>query len=305
MYKNSETIEKEKVFEGCATALVTPFADGKIDYPSFEKIIECQINAGVSALVFCGTTGEAPTVTELERDEMCRFASDHVSGRAKVIFGCGSNSTESAVRSAKRAEAQGADAVLAVTPYYNKAGREGLISHYESICGAVSIPVIAYNVPSRTGVDLDCELCGKIATIHNLAGIKEATGSVSRAARIISRYRGALPLYSGADEVNLPILSIGGEGIISVASNVFPELFVKMCIAASSGDFAAASEMSRVSYPLVAALFCEVNPIPVKTLMAHLGFCREEFRLPLCPLREEKRAGLFDAYAELSDIISR
>ena len=298
---NNEENVKCPVFEGCATALITPFSDGKIDYASFERIIGRQISRGVRALVFCGTTGEAPTVTEQERDEMCRFAAKTVSGRAKVIFGCGSNSTEGAVRLARRAESLGADAFHAVTPYNNNASPEGIVSHYREICRSVSIPVIAYNVPSRTGVDLDPGLCREIAKIHNLAGIKEATGSVSRAACLISDFGASLPLYSGADEVNVPILSIGGSGIISVASNVFPEFFSRMCSAAAEGDFAAASAMSRESYPFVASLFSEVNPIPVKTLMAHLGMCREEFRLPLCPLGAEKRKRLFEEYEKFKE----
>ena len=287
---------KKKVFEGCATALVTPFSQGDIDYGSFEAIVERQLACGVSALVFAGTTGEAPTLTAREREEICAFAVGTVRGRVPVIMGCGSNSTSSAAKSAQAAEKAGADALLVVSPYYNKGNSEGIIRHYETVCSSVSIPVIAYNVPSRTGVDLGLDICRRISEIPNMAGIKEASGSVSRAACIMSYLKEDLPLYSGSDEVNLPVLSVGGSGIVSVLSNVFPAECVRMCGFATSGDLASAREISSLLYPFVSALFCEVNPVPVKTVLSHMGLCREEFRLPIYNISEGNRKRVIDEY---------
>ena len=294
---------KKKVFEGCATALITPFADGKVDYTSFEKIVERQIGAGVSALVFAGTTGEAPTLTAEEREEMCDFAVSAVRRRVPVIFGCGSNSTAEAIKKVRRAEELGADAALVVAPYYNKGNSEGIVRHYEAVCAAVSIPVIAYNVPSRTGVDIGLDICKKIAGIPNMAGIKEASGSASRAACIMSYIGDELPLYSGSDEVNLPVLSVGGSGIISVVSNVFPAECVRMCRAGTGGDPDAARRISSVLYPFVSALFCEVNPIPVKTVLSYMGLCREEFRLPIYNISEENRKRVIEEYERTSALL--
>ncbi len=296
---------RKKVFTGCATALITPFADGKVDYPSFGRIVERQIEAGVSALVFAGTTGEAPTLTWDERNEICTFAVKTAGGRVPVIMGCGSNSTSSAVRMAIEAERCGADAVLVVSPYYNKGNREGIVKHYESVCAAVGIPAIAYNVPSRTGVDLDLEICRSLSKIPNMAGIKEASGSASRAACIMSYIGEELPLYSGSDEINLPVLSVGGAGIVSVVSNVFPEECVKMCRAASDGDLRTARELSSALYPFTASLFCEVNPVPVKTVASYLGLCREEFRLPVYNISEENRKKVIGEYRRTARILGR
>ena len=287
---------RNKVFEGVATALITPFTETGVDYGSFERLAKWQIESGVAALVVAGTTGEAPTLTDNEWEELCRVAICASGGRAKVIVGCGSNSTAAAVGRVKRACSLGADAALAVTPYYNKASREGLVSHYRAICGAADIPVIAYNVPSRTGVDLGVEALEDLVSIGNFAGIKEATGSVARSACLLSKFGDELPVYSGSDEVNLPILSIGGSGMISVLSNVFPAECVGLWRAASSGDISRAREYSTVFYPFVAALFSVVNPIPVKTVMARLGCCDEVFRLPLCAMGNEKREKLFREY---------
>ncbi|MBR6918189.1 MAG: 4-hydroxy-tetrahydrodipicolinate synthase, partial [Clostridia bacterium] len=227
-----------------------------------------------------------------------------VGERAKVIIGCGSNSTAEASRKASFAEDAGADAILVVTPYYNKASREGMIRHFETVCRACAIPVIAYNVPSRTGCDLDVDICREISEIENVAGIKEASGSVSRAACLTSEFGNAFPVYSGCDEINLPVLSVGGAGIISVMSNVFPEECVKMCRAASEGDRETALRLYLAMYPFSRALFCEVNPIPVKTVMAYLGMCKEKFRLPLCKISEENRGILMREYRKLCEKLS-
>ena len=287
---------KNKVFEGVATALITPFTETGVDYGAFERLVEWQVASGAVALVVAGTTGEAPTLTDREWEELCRVALGTSDGRAKIIIGCGSNSTSSAVKRVKLARSLGADAALAVTPYYNKASKEGLVGHYRALCGAADIPVIAYNVPSRTGVDLGVETLESLVGIENFAGIKEATGSVARSACLLSKFGDELPVYSGSDEVNFPILSIGGSGMISVLSNVFPAECVGLWNAASSGDIPTARAYSAGFYPLVAALFSEVNPIPVKTVMARLGYCDEIFRLPLCAMENGKREKLFREY---------
>jgi len=293
---------KNKVFEGCATALVTPFTEYGIDYDSLCKIIEQQTEGGVSALVVAGTTGEASTLTEEEWRTLCRFSVSAAKG-VKVIVGCGSNSTDAAVCRVRFAAEAGADAALVVTPYYNRATPDGLRRHYEAVCAASTIPVIAYNVPSRTGVDLNTATLDRIVDIPNLCGIKEATGSVSRSACLISRYKDKLPVYSGSDDVNFPILSIGGSGIISVASNVFPKQLSALCRMVSEGEVEGARELSANLYPFVSALFSEVNPIPVKTVMAYCGMCREIFRLPMCKISEEAGKALIEEYEKVCELI--
>lgn len=295
----------KKLFEGCATALITPFLDDGVDFPSLRALIERQIEGGVSAVVLCGTTGEAPTLSEKEWQEVCAEGAECIGGRVPLIVGCGSNSTFAAARKASLAEGLGADGVLVVTPYYNKASREGMIRHFREVAAATYLPVIAYNVPSRTGVDLDVPACGEILKIPNVCGIKEASGSVSRAACLISEYGDSLPVYSGCDDVNLPILSIGGSGAISVLSNIFPEEVSLLCRLTAAGDLETAAALSRALHPLAAALFSEVNPIPVKTLLSHLGYCREIFRLPMCGMGEDKRERLISAYRETLDRLGK
>ena len=296
---------KNKVFEGIATALVTPFSDGVIDYKALERIIERQIALKVSALVVAGTTGEAPTMTEEEWESLVEYSVSVVRGRVPVIVGAGSNSTDAACARSSRAKALGADALLVVTPYYNKASLDGLVKHYERVCASSALPVIAYSVPSRTGVDLGVDALARLSEIPNFAGIKEASGSVSRAAHILSRFGSAVPLYSGCDEINLPIFSIGGAGAVSVVSNVFPRECAALWECASGGDAPRARALSDALYPFVLALFSEVNPIPVKTVMAHLGQIKEEFRLPLCRMGEEKRRGLIAEYERTAEKLSR
>ena len=286
---------KKRVFEGAGTALITPFTEDGIDVPAFENIAEEQIERGVSALIVAGTTGEAPTLSEDEKETLCRAAKEVSAGRVPVILGCGSNSTAEAVRRVSLASSWGADAALVVTPYYNKASKEGLVRHFEEVTAASSVPVIAYNVPSRTGVDLGAETLERLVVLDGFYGIKEATGSVARVAGLLSVFGDSLPLYSGSDEVNFPIISLGGAGAISVLSNVAPDRTAALCLAAKERRREGARLAAR-SYPLCAALFSEVNPIPVKTLMARLGKCREIFRLPLCGMAEEKKKALFDAY---------
>ena len=288
---------KKKVFEGCATALVTPFTEDGVDFDAFEAIIEEQIERGVASVVVAGTTGEAPTLSDAEREEMIRTAIFVSRGRVKVIAGCGSNSSTEARRRCERALRIGADAALVVTPYYNKASSAGLVEHYRAVA-SVGIPVIIYNVPSRTGVDIGIRELDELVPLEGVVGIKEASGSVSRAACLISRYKDELPLYSGSDEVNLPILSIGGAGVVSVLSNVFPREVAEICRLGERSR-----EIAERLFPFCAALFSEVNPIPVKTVMAHTGRCREIFRLPMCAMDKVKREKLIEEYEKIKGTV--
>lgn len=277
------------IFSGAASAVVTPFKNGKIDFASFEKQIERQITEGIAALVILGTTGEASTVTYEERDEIIRFVVRAVSSRVPVIVGCGSNCTDIAAKMAREASELGADGILAVTPYYNKGSKVGLVRHFEAIASGADVPVIIYNVPSRTGVDLSLDVIEKLAENEMIVGIKEASGSASKSAGIIARFGDDMPVYSGSDEVNLPILAIGGKGVISVLSNVMPRETVKLCRDISAGRYEEASENFISSFLLTGALFCDVNPIPVKYALSLLDLCTEEVRLPLAPLDDDKK----------------
>lgn len=287
MSKNKKTI-----FTGAATALITPFSDGRIDFSSLERIIEHQISSGISALLVAGTTGEAPVLTPKEHLALVRFAADEISGRVPLIAGCGSNCTDTAVRLAQSAYAAGADALLAVTPYYNKATSEGLYLHYTTIADATPLPLILYNVPSRTGVNLTPELCRRLSEHERIAALKEASGSISAAAEIIACSGDNLDLYSGNDDMILPILSLGGRGVISVLSNLLPAEVSALCEHFAAGRTQVAAEAQLKHIELIKALFAQVNPVPVKCAMASLGLCREEYRLPLCPPSEQERTAL-------------
>lgn len=285
-------MKTEKIpFTGCATALVTPMRAGGVDYPALRKLIEFQLSAGVSALVVCGTTGEAPTLCAEERRRITEFTAKIVSGKIPVIAGCGSPSTSVAAQNAREAEAAGADAVLCVTPYYNKAENIGTYLHYKAVSESVKIPVIAYNVPSRTGLSLSYDTVREISKLPNVRGLKEASGDVGYAEKIVSANGNDIALYSGCDSLIAPIYSVGGKGVISVISNVIPRETVKLCSLCESGALRDASEYQLYLSPLISALFSEVNPIPVKTALSVMGVCALEMRLPLCRMNrynEEK-----------------
>ena len=274
------------LFEGCATALITPFKDGKVDYAAFEAILEQQINAGIDALVVTGTTGESSTLTDREKRELYTTAVRAVraSGKAiPVIAGAGSNNTSRAMELSRMAEGVGCDGLLLVTPYYNKASQEGLVAHFIAIAEAVSLPIILYHVPARTGCSLTVDTCKKLSDHPRIVGLKDATGQIGYTARVVAACGDALPLYSGNDDTVIPILALGGHGVISVVSNLYPEVMVKLCRAWREGDILTAANIQRRILPLCDALFCEVNPIPVKCAMALKGLCRDEVRLPLAP----------------------
>lgn len=278
---------KQPVFTGTCTAVVTPFTDRGVNYDVLAALLDRQLAAGVEAVVLCGTTGEAAAMTEAEQLAVIRWGADYLRGRMTVIAGTGSNCTAHAVDLSRAAEEAGADAVLVVTPYYNKATPRGLILHYTAVADAVGIPVIAYNVPSRTGVDLPLSVCEALSAHPNINGIKEASGDLAKISRILGRFGEDFHVWSGNDDQNVPILSLGGQGVISVLSNVCPGEIHDMVSAAHRGDFrAAAAEQNRLM-PLIDALFCEVNPIPVKAALDLLGFDVGTPRLPLCPMEPE------------------
>lgn len=274
---------KKTLFEGVGTAIATPFDENGINYKEYDKLVENQIESGVKAIVVCGTTGEAATMSYEERDELINHTVNVVNNRAKVIVGSGSNSTNIAVKLSKSAEEAGADGLLVVTPYYNKATQEGLFMHYKTIAESVDLPIILYSVPSRTGVNINPETCLKLSKIGNVVAIKEASGNISQVAKIASLCGDNLDIYSGNDDQVIPILSLGGKGVISVLSNIYPKYTADMVDYYLSGDVKKASKMQLDAIETIEALFSEVNPIPVKYALNKMGY---DFGIPRLPLTE-------------------
>ena len=281
---------KKPVFEGVATALVTPFKNGTIDLPTLQKLIERQLESGIDALVICGTTGESATLTPAEQCALIAHAVRYADGRCKIIAGTGSNSTAHALEASQTAASLGADAVLLVTPYYNKCTQQGLIEHYTHIADRVSVPVLLYNVPSRTGVDISVETCHALSAHPNINGIKEASPLIAKAARIVRLCGSDLHVWSGNDDAAVPLMSLGGRGLISVLSNVRPTETLDMVKSCLRGDYARAGRLQTELMPLIDALFCEVNPIPVKQALRIIGLDAGDPRLPLTPLSAPNRA---------------
>ncbi len=282
-------------FKGIATAMITPFTKDGVNLPEFGRMIEYQIEGGTDALVVLGTTGEPATMTEAEKTATIQYAVEKARGRIKIIVGAGSNDTAKAVAAAKRAEALGADGILAVTPYYNKCTQSGLYNYYEAICSAVDIPVIAYNVPSRTAVNILPETVERLSYIPNMAGIKEASGNMAQVCETMRRIRGKMELYSGEDFLNLPMLAIGGAGLISVTSNIAPALVKKMYDLVQENKLAEANEVQDFLLPLEDACFLEVNPIPIKAAYNMLGFDAGIPRSPLTELEKKNKEILLNA----------
>ena len=272
---------KKTLFTGACTALVTPFLNGSVNYPMMEQLLRRQMDAGIRAVVICGTTGESPTLSDEEKIEMFRRAKKYVGDRCLIIAGTGSNNTEHAVSLSKSAEAVGADALLVVSPYYNKATPEGLIAHYSTIAAGVHIPVILYNVPSRTGVDIPVSVYKCLSQLPNIAGVKEASTDISKIAKIRATCSADFFVWSGNDDQAAAVMSLGGSGIISVLSNVAPIETNAMAEAALAGDFDTAAALQLKLLPLIEVLFREVNPIPVKAAMKLIGYDCGECRLPL------------------------
>ena len=285
---------KKTIFRGAGVAIITPFTETGVNYPELGRIIEDQIAGGTDAIIITGTTGESATMSDAEHREAIRFAVAQVKGRIPVVAGTGSNETAYAVELSKYAEKVGADALLLVTPYYNKCTQNGLISHYTKIADSVNIPAILYNVPSRTGVSIKTETYAVLAKHPRIAAVKEASGDLSAILRLRAAVGDELAVYSGNDDQIVPILSIGGLGVISVLSNVAPQATHDICRHYFDGNTAEAARLQIAYADLIAALFCEVNPIPVKTAMRRLGYATGPLRMPLSEM-EPAHAAQLDA----------
>ena len=283
---------KQTIFTGMATAMVTPMTPEGVDYEALGRFVDFQLSQGIHALVAVGTTGESATLSPDERKEVIRFTIDRVAGRVPVIAGTGTNNTQHAIEYSVDAAKAGADALLVVTPYYNKATQNGLIAHFTAIADRVDKPIILYNVPSRTGCNLLPATVEKLAENPNIAAIKEASGNMSQVVELFARCGDKLDVYSGEDGLTVPILSMGGKGTISVLSNVVPKEAVAMTNAFFAGDVAEAARLQCRYLNLINLLFCEVNPIPAKAAVSAMGFGKEYIRLPLTPMEEGNRAKL-------------
>ncbi len=279
------------IFKGAGVAIATPFYEnGDVNYEEFARLIDFQIENGTDAIIVCGTTGEAATMSEREHMEVVKFCIEKVAKRVPVIAGTGSNCTETAIELSKEAESYGADAVLSVTPYYNKATQDGLVQHFTAVAKAVDIPIILYNVPSRTGCNIQAATAAKLCKeVDNIVGIKDATGNLAQTTKMMQLAEGAVDLYSGEDGLVVPIMSLGGLGVISVLSNVAPKETHEMCQKALDGDFAGATEIQLRALPLIDALFSEVNPIPVKAALEMIGFKAGPLRLPLTTMTDANK----------------
>ena len=283
---------KKIIFKGCGTAIATPFSKDGVNFEVFKDIIEDQIKEGVDSIIVCGTTGESATMSEAERKDTIKFVVDTVNKRIPVIAGTGSNNTKSAIELTKYAESVGVDGVLVVTPYYNKATQKGLIEHYTKIANETKLPIIMYNVPSRTGVNILPETCLDLSKIDNIVAIKEASGNISQVAKIASLCGNNLNIYSGNDDQIIPVLSLGGIGVISVLSNVKPKFTHDMVYDFLNGNIHEATKKQLESIELIDSLFCEVNPIPVKAALNMLGYEYGVPRLPLTELDNSKKEQL-------------
>lgn len=282
------------VFKGAGVAIITPFhQDGSVNYEKFAEQIEYQIANGTDAIIVCGTTGEASTLTHEEHLDVIRFCVKQTAGRIPVVAGTGSNCTETAIYLSQEAEKAGVDGLLVVTPYYNKATQKGLYNHFKAIADSVSVPIILYNIPGRTGVNMTPETIVKICKeVDNIVGVKEATGNISQVAKIMSLADGCVDLYSGNDDQIVPLLSLGGLGVISVLSNVAPQQTHDICQKYFDGDVAGSCKMQLDAIPLIDALFCEVNPIPVKAAINLQGREAGPMRMPLSEMEPEHMAVL-------------
>lgn len=274
------------LFKGAATALITPLNNDKIDFDALERLLDMQLDAGINALIINGTTGEPTTMTHAERTAVAKFSIQKVNKRVPVIIGTGSNNTYTAIEYSQEAEALGADGVLVVTPYYNKATQNGLVTHFTTIADKINIPIILYNVPSRTGVNMLPETVAKLAGYKNISAIKEASGSVGQMMDIVRLCGDKLDLMSGDDALAYPCFAVGGKAIISVASNIVPEYMVKMAAEYFNGNSKKSLEMQLNILELIKTLFCEVNPIPVKTAAYLMGLCSDYMRLPMTKMEK-------------------
>lgn len=298
MHSKNENNSNETVFMGAATAIITPFKDGEIDYDAFEKMCEWQIEQGIDGIVVCGTTGENPTLSDDEQKSLIKFCIDKVAGRTKVIAGTGSNCTQHSIELTKFACDAGADAVLLVTPYYNKTTQEGLVQSFSAIADASTKPCILYNVPGRCGINIEPETAFELSKHPNIRAIKEASGDLSQVAKIAELCGDNLDIYSGNDDQIVPILSLGGKGVISVLSDIMPAETSKMCKLYFDGKVDEAQKMQLELLPLINSLFSEVNPIPVKAACAAMGICENSLRLPLVCMSKAKEEAMLKLMKE-------
>lgn len=293
----------ESIFKGVATALITPMKEnGEVDYEAFGRLIDWQIEQGINALVVCGTTGECATLDDNEHKEVIKFCVDRTAKRVPVIAGTGGNDTAYAIKLSKYAKEVGADACLLVTPYYNKATQKGLVKMFGEIAQSVDLPMIVYNVPSRTGVNIEPQTYVELAKFKNIRGIKEASGNISKAVETMSLIGDALDMYSGNDDQVVPFMSIGAKGVISVLSNLLPKQTVEMCDLFFEGKVKESAKMQLKYKALIDALFCEVNPIPVKSAMWKMGYGSEFLRSPLTVMEKEHKEKLFKLMEEAGAI---
>ena len=288
---------KKPFFTGACTALVTPFLNGQVNYPMMQILLQRQLDAGLEAAVICGTTGESATLSDAEKLELFARCKEYVGDRMKIIAGTGSNATDHTVELSVAAQREGADALLVVSPYYNKATSEGLFRHYLSVAHAVNIPVILYNVPSRTGLDIPVSVYKRLSVIPNIAGVKEATTDIGKILQIRYECEDNLPIWCGNDDMTVPVISLGGKGVISVVSNLLPQKVQAMAIAALDGDFDTAAELQCRLYSLTRLLQCQVNPVPVKAAMKCIGYDCGSCRLPLTELGEEETKKLKEYFS--------
>lgn len=286
-------MREQPIFRGAATAVITPLDENGVDYEAFGRIIDWQIDQGINALVIAGTTGEGSTLTDEEHRAVLHYAVQRTAGRVPVIAGTGSNDTAYAIDLTRYACGIGCDAMLVVTPYYNKATQKGLIKMYTAIADASSKPLILYNVPSRTGCSIEPATYAVLADHPHIAAIKEANSDISKIVKTAALVEGKLDIYSGNDDQIVPIMSVGGMGVISVLSNLMPAKTAELCRRYLEGDVKGAAALQLRLLPLINALFSEVNPIPVKAAMAAMGWCRDYVRMPLTPMEEEHRGALF------------
>ena len=294
---------KNTIYKGMATAMVTPMTPHGVDYDALGRFVDFQLEQGINALVAVGTTGESATLSPEERTEVIRFTVERVAGRVPVIAGTGTNNTSHVLEYTRRACDVGADAVLVVTPYYNKATQGGLQAHFTAVADASPKPVILYNVPSRTGCNLLPATVAKLAEHPQIVGIKEASGNMSQVVELFAKCGDKIDVYSGEDALTVPMMSMGGTGCISVLSNVVPGMAVEMTDAALAGDFAKAAQLQCRMLPLINCLFSEVNPIPAKAAVSAMGFGQENLRLPLTPMEPATREKLFAEMAKLGVVV--
>jgi 4-hydroxy-tetrahydrodipicolinate synthase len=279
------------MFTGCGTALVTPFKqDLSLDEPTLRKLVRRQIEAGINFLVPCGTTGESPTLTRAEHLRVVEIALEEATGKVPVLAGAGGYNTHELIELAREIERMGADGILSVTPYYNKPTQEGLYQHYKAIASAIRLPIVVYSVQGRTGVNVEPATLARLAQIDNIVGVKEASGNIGQMANVIQEVPAGFTVLSGDDAITIPLIALGGRGVISVASNEIPAEMTQLAQAALKGDFEAARAIQRRLLPLMNVNFVESNPIPVKAAMAHLGLLELVYRLPMCPPTDASRA---------------